>query len=256
MDETKTDYVLETKDLSVFYGEFEAVKQVSMKIPENKIIALVGPSGCGKSTFLKSLNLMHDTAEGRCVTGEIMYQGININQRAINQYVLRKKIGMVFQKPNPFKMSIQKNITFPLERHGLHDKEKLQEIVQDVLIKVGLWEEVKDKLSESALSLSGGQQQRLCIARVLAMEPDIILMDEPTSALDPISTKTIEMTLDSLKKQYTIVMVTHNLAQAARLSDYTAFFSYGELIEYNPTSKVFTDPDKELTNDYITGDFG
>lgn len=255
-NEMTKEFALEVKDLSVFYGDHEAVKSVNMKIPKNKISAFIGPSGCGKSTFLKSLNRMHDVGDNRHVSGEIIYQGIDVNRKDVDQYLLRQKIGMVFQKPNPFRMSIRKNITFPLERHGQKDKAILDQKVQESLSQAGLWEEVKDKLDTSALALSGGQQQRLCIARALAMAPDIILMDEPTSALDPISTRVIEETLDRLKKHYTIIMVTHNLAQASRLSDYTAFFSYGKLIEYDSTSQLFTEPTVELTNRYISGDFG
>lgn len=253
---TNTTFALDVKDLSVFYGDHQAVKNVTMSIPKNKISALIGPSGCGKSTFLKALNRMHDVGDNRLVTGDIMYQGINANGPEVDSYLLRQKIGMVFQKPNPFRMSIRKNITFPLERHGQKNKEILDQKVEESLKQAGLWEEVRDKLDSSALALSGGQQQRLCIARALAMEPDIILMDEPTSALDPISTRVIEETLDKLKKEYTIIMVTHNLAQASRLSDYTGFFNYGELVEYDLTTKMFTEPTKDLTNRYISGDFG
>lgn len=254
--ENSPELALDVKGLSVFYGEHEAVKSVNMQIPKNKISALIGPSGCGKSTFLKALNRMHDLGDNRQVTGMINYHGIDVNRDDVDQYYLRQKIGMVFQKPNPFRMSIRKNITFPLERHGQKNQEILNQKVQETLEQVGLWDEVKDKLNSSALALSGGQQQRLCIARALAMEPDIILMDEPTSALDPISTRKIEETLDQLKQTYTIIMVTHNLAQASRLSDYTGFFSYGELIEYDKTPQLFTEPREELTNRYISGDFG
>ncbi|QIL46474.1 phosphate ABC transporter ATP-binding protein [Vagococcus coleopterorum] len=252
----KQNVALDIKALSVYYGTHQAVKAVDMVIPKNKISALIGPSGCGKSTFLKALNRMHDVSDNRQVTGQIIYQDIDVNTDKVDQYLLRQKIGMVFQKPNPFRMSIRRNISFALERHGLKDKQLLADKVETSLKQVGLWDEVKDELDKSALALSGGQQQRLCIARVLAMEPDIILMDEPTSALDPISTGKIEETLDELKKDYTIIMVTHNLAQASRLSDYTGFFNYGELIEYDNTAKIFTDPAVELTHSYITGEFG
>ena len=248
--------VLNTRDLHVYYGNNEAIKGVSLEFEKNKITSLIGPSGCGKSTYLRSLNRMNDTIEIAKVTGEINYEGLNINEPNIDVYEMRKYIGMVFQRPNPFSKSIYENITFALKQHGMKDRQKLDEIVETTLKQAALWDQVKDELHKSALALSGGQQQRLCIARALAMQPDILLMDEPASALDPISTSTVEETLMNLKEDYTIVIVTHNMQQAARISDYTAFFYMGKCLEYDYTSNVFTNPTIKATEDYVSGNFG
>lgn len=247
---------LATKDLHVYYGQKEAIKGIDMQFEKNKITALIGPSGCGKSTFLRSLNRMNDTIDIAKVTGEILYEGIDVNAKNINVYEMRKHIGMVFQRPNPFAKSIYKNITFAYERAGVKDKQFLDEIVETSLKQAALWDQVKDNLHKSALALSGGQQQRLCIARAIAMKPDILLLDEPASALDPISTGTVEETLIHLKDQFSIVIVTHNMQQAARISDYTAFFYMGNVIEYDKTNKIFTRPKIQATEDYVSGHFG
>lgn len=245
-----------TDDLHVFYGTNEAIKGVDLEFEENKITALIGPSGCGKSTYLRSLNRMNDGISSARVEGKIMYKGVDINAPEIDVYEMRKHIGMVFQRPNPFSKSIRENITFALKRHGETNKHDLDEIVETSLKQAALWDQVKDNLDKSALALSGGQQQRLCIARAIAMKPDILLLDEPASALDPISTGTVEETLMQLKEDYTMIIVTHNMQQAARISDYTAFFYLGNVIEYDETRKIFTRPKIEATEDYVSGHFG
>ncbi|MDN4592929.1 phosphate ABC transporter ATP-binding protein PstB [Polycladomyces subterraneus] len=247
--------LLETRDLNVYYGENHAVKNINLKLYEKAVTAFIGPSGCGKSTFLRCLNRMNDTIPHARVTGEILIEGINVNDPAIDAVNLRRQVGMVFQKPNPFQKSIFENVAYGPRIHGAKNKE-LPEIVEKSLRQVGLWDEVKDRLHTSALQLSGGQQQRLCIARTIAMRPRIILLDEPTSALDPISTARIEELIQELKKEYTIAIVTHNMQQAARISDYTAFFLMGELIEYNETHRLFTNPKRQETENYLTGRFG
>ena len=236
------------KNLDLHYGDFQALKNVNLDIEENKITAFIGPSGCGKSTLLKSLNRMNDLVEGCKITGEI-YGNMDVN-------LLRKRVGMVFQKPNPFPMSIYDNIAFGPRTHGIRSKSKLDDIVEKSLRDAAIWDECRDRLKKSALGMSGGQQQRLCIARALAVQPEVLLMDEPTSALDPISTSKIEDLAMELKKDYTIVMVTHNMQQAVRISDNTAFFLLGEVIEYNETEKLFSIPSDKRTEDYITGRFG
>jgi len=247
---------IEVRNLNLYYGSFHALKNITMEIKETRITAVIGPSGCGKSSFIRCLNRMNDLIEGTKVEGEVYIDGVNIYERDVDVVALRKKVGMVFQKPNPFPMSIYDNIAYGPRIHGIKDKEKLDEIVEDALKKAALWEEVKTKLESSALSLSGGQQQRLCIARTLAVNPEIILFDEPCSALDPISTAKIEDLLVDLKKNYTIIIVTHNMQQAARVSDYTAFLLLGELIEHDKTEKIFKNPKDKRTEDYITGRFG
>ncbi len=247
---------IEVRNLNLYYGSFHALKNITMEIKEKRITAVIGPSGCGKSSFIRCLNRMNDLIEGTKVEGEVYIDGVNIYERDVDVVALRKKVGMVFQKPNPFPMSIYDNIAYGPRIHGIKDKEKLDEIVEDALKKAALWEEVKTKLESSALSLSGGQQQRLCIARTLAVNPEIILFDEPCSALDPISTAKIEDLLVDLKKNYTIIIVTHNMQQAARVSDYTAFLLLGELIEHDKTEKIFKNPKDKRTEDYITGRFG
>lgn len=243
------------KDLDLFYGDFQALKKISMNIPEREITAFIGPSGCGKSTLLKSLNRMNDLVEGCKITGSMKLDEEEINQIK-NVNLLRRRVGMVFQKPNPFPMSIYDNIAYGPRTHGVRSKSQLDEIVEDSLRKAAIWEETKDRLKKSALGMSGGQQQRLCIARALAVQPEVLLMDEPTSALDPISTTKIEDLVLELKKQYTIVMVTHNMQQAARISDKTAFFLLGEMVEMGDTEKMFSKPKDSRTEDYITGRFG
>ena len=243
------------KNLDLWYNDFKALKNINLSLPANKISAFIGPSGCGKSTLLKSLNRMNDLVEGCKITGEVtldgesVYGGMDVN-------TLRKRVGMVFQKPNPFPMSIYDNIAFGPRTHGVRSKQKLDEIVEESLKKAAIWEETKDILKKSALAMSGGQQQRLCIARALAVKPEVLLMDEPTSALDPISTSKIEDLCSELKKDYTIIMVTHNMQQAVRISDYTAFFLLGEVIEFSETEKMFSNPQDRRTEDYITGRFG
>lgn len=243
------------KDLDLFYGDFQALKKISMHIPEKEITAFIGPSGCGKSTLLKSLNRMNDLVEGCKITGTLLLDGEPINQMK-NVNLLRKRVGMVFQKPNPFPMSIYDNVAYGPRTHGIRKKSELDAIVEDSLKKAAIWDETKDRLKKSALGMSGGQQQRLCIARALAVQPEVLLMDEPTSALDPISTTKIEDLVLELKKQYTIVMVTHNMQQAARISDKTAFFLLGEMVEMNDTETIFSKPKDKRTDDYITGRFG
>ncbi|MCI1930956.1 MAG: phosphate ABC transporter ATP-binding protein PstB [Clostridia bacterium] len=243
------------KNLDLYYGKFQALKNINMDIPEKEITAFIGPSGCGKSTFLKTLNRMNDLVEGCVITGEVTLDGKDIYKN-IDVNILRKRVGMVFQKPNPFPMSIYDNVAYGPRTHGIHSKVKLDEIVEKSLKSAAIWDEVKDRLKKSALGMSGGQQQRLCIARALAVEPEVLLMDEPTSALDPISTSKIEDLADKLKKDYTIIMVTHNMQQAARISDKAAFFLLGEVIEYDETEKMFSMPKDKRTEDYITGRFG
>lgn len=243
------------KDLDLYYGDFQALKKINMHIPEKKITAFIGPSGCGKSTLLKSLNRMNDLVEGCRITGSMKLDGEEIKEIK-NVNLLRKRVGMVFQKPNPFPMSIYDNVAYGPRTHGIRSKSQLDEIVEDSLRKAAIWEETKDRLKKSALGMSGGQQQRLCIARALAVQPEVLLMDEPTSALDPISTTKIEDLVLDLKKQYTIVMVTHNMQQAVRISDQTAFFLLGEMIEMGDTEKMFSMPEDSRTEDYITGRFG
>ncbi len=247
---------IEVKNVDLFYGDFQALKNVSMDMPENKITAFIGPSGCGKSTLLKSLNRMNDLVDGVKITGEITLDGEDIYAPKIDVNELRKRIGMVFQQPNPFSMSIYDNIAYGPRVHGIKKKKDLDIIVERSLRGAALWDEVKDKLKRNALQISGGQQQRLCIARALAVEPEVLLMDEPTSALDPISTSKIEELCDSLKKSYTIVIVTHNMQQAARISDFCSFFFEGEIIESDQTSTIFQNPKNKKTEDYITGRFG
>ncbi len=243
------------KDLELFYGDFKALKNISLNIQEKEITAFIGPSGCGKSTLLKTLNRMNDLVEGCRITGSVKLDGEDIYGK-IDVNKLRKRVGMVFQKPNPFPMSIFDNIAYGPRTHGIHSKSRLNEIVEKSLKDVAIWDEVKDRLHKSALGLSGGQQQRLCIARALAVEPEVILMDEPTSALDPISTSKIEDLAVELKEKYTIIMVTHNMQQAARISDKTAFFLLGDMVEFNDTDKLFSMPEDKRTEDYITGRFG
>lgn len=248
--------VIEAKNLNLWYGAHHALHDVNIEIPEHEITALIGPSGCGKSTFLKTLNRMNDLVEGIRIEGEINYGGQNIYDPGVDTTWLRKQIGMVFQKPNPFPMSIYDNVAYGPRTHGIRSKVKLDEIVEESLRGAAIWDEVKDRLKKSALGLSGGQQQRLCIARALAVKPDVLLMDESTSALDPISTSKIEDLAAELKKDYTIIMVTHNMQQAARISDKTAFFLLGELVEFGDTEQMFSMPKNKKTEDYITGRFG
>ena len=255
-DTLKRKYKLKAKGVKVFYDDFMAIKGIDMKIKANKVTAFIGPSGCGKSTFLRLFNRMNDYVEGFRMEGEIAIDGENIYRKKVNVEKLRKQVGMVFQKPNPFPKSIFENVAYGLRIQGIKDKKFLKKKVEESLKQVALWGEVKEDLNKSALALSGGQQQRLCIARTLAVEPSIILMDEPTSALDPLSTAKIEELIYELKSKYTIVIVTHNMQQASRVSDYTAFFYLGELIEYDKSKKLFTNPEKQQTENYITGRFG
>lgn len=242
-------------NLDLHYGDFKALKDINLEILPNEITTFIGPSGCGKSTFLKSLNRMNDLVEGCKITGNVLLDGENI-YKDMNVNLLRKRVGMVFQKPNPFPMSVYNNIAFGPRTHGIRSKARLDEIVEKSLKNAAIWDELKDRLDKSALGLSGGQQQRLCIARALAVSPEVILMDEPTSALDPISTMKIEDLVIELKKEYTIIMVTHNMQQATRISDKTAFFLLGEVVEYDDTEKLFSMPADKRTEDYITGRFG
>ena len=248
--------IITAKDVNFYYGDFHAIKGVSIEIEKNTVTAFIGPSGCGKSTFLRLINRMNDLIDGSRLTGEITVEGENIYRKGINVDMLRAKVGMVFQKPNPFPKSIFENVAYGLRIAGVRDRVYIEETVENSLRGAALWDEVKDKLKKSAFELSGGQQQRLCIARALAVKPRIILMDEPASALDTLSTSKIEDLIYSLKNDYTIVIVTHNMQQAARVSDKTAFFYLGELIEYDDTRKMFTKPQKEATQNYITGRFG
>jgi len=249
---------IKVRNLDFYYGDAIALKKISMDIPSNQVTALIGPSGCGKSTFLRTLNRMNDLVDGVRIEGEVIIDGKNIYDPSVDVVNLRKRIGMIFQKSNPFPKSIYENVAFGLRigGYGSKSKKEMDEIVERSLRQAAIWDEVKDRLDESALGISGGQQQRLCIARALAVEPEIILMDEPASALDPISTAKIEELIHDLRKSYTIVIVTHNLQQAARVSNYTAFFYLGELIEYDKTTKIFTNPAVKQTEDYVTGRFG
>lgn len=253
-DPIETPLGLETKDLQVFYGDNHAMYNGSLQFPKNAITALIGASGSGKSTFLRSLNRMNDDIA--TVKGKILYQDVDINASEINVYEMRKHVGMVFQRPNPFAKSIFNNIAYPLRKAGIKSKSQLAERVEKSLVQAALWDEVKDDLNRSALALSGGQQQRLCIARALAMNPDVLLLDEPASALDPISTGKLEQALYDLQKHYTIIMVTHSMQQASRVSDYTAFFHMGHILEFDRTQRIFTRPHIQATEDYISGNFG
>lgn len=247
---------IQTKDLNLYYGAKQALKKVTIDILPNNVTALIGPSGCGKSTFLRSLNRMNDLIDNVKTSGEVYVDDINIYDKNINVVELRKQVGMIFQKSNPFPKSIYENVAYGPKINGIHNKRTLDEIVERSLERAALWDEVKDELNKSGLALSGGQQQRLCIARALAVDPEILLMDEPASALDPLATAKIEELIFELKEKYTIVIVTHNMQQAARVSDHTAFFYLGEIIEYDLTKKIFTTPAKKQTEDYITGRFG
>ncbi|MEO6912871.1 MAG: phosphate ABC transporter ATP-binding protein PstB [Candidatus Baltobacteraceae bacterium] len=247
---------LRIEDLNVYYGDFQAIKNASLDVPENRVTALIGPSGCGKSTFIRALNRMHDLAPDVRVEGRVTLDGEDIYAQNVDPVTVRHRIGMVFQRPNPFPKSIYENAVYGPKIHGEKDRRKLQEIAERSLRNAALWDEVKDRLHDSALDLSGGQQQRLCIARVLAVEPEVILMDEPASALDPIATSKIEDLIGELKKAYTVVIVTHSMQQAARISDYTAFFLLGDLIEIAKTREMFTNPRDKRTEDYITGRYG
>ena len=248
--------IITVKDMCLWYGEHQALKNVNIEIPEKSITAFIGPSGCGKSTFLKSLNRMNDLIPGVKITGELRYEGADIYAKGVDVNNLRKEIGMVFQKPNPFPMSVYDNVAYGPRTHGISSKLQLDDIVEQALRDAAIWDELKDRLKKNALGLSGGQQQRLCIARALAVQPKVLLMDEPTSALDPISTSRIEELAMELKEKYTIVMVTHNMQQAVRVSDYTAFFLLGELVEFGKTDDIFSQPKDKRTEDYITGRFG
>ena len=248
--------IISVKDMCLWYGDHQALKNVNIEIPEKSITAFIGPSGCGKSTFLKTLNRMNDLIPGVRITGDIRYEGTDIFSREVDVNNLRKEIGMVFQKPNPFPMSIYDNVAYGPRTHGITNRVQLDVIVERALRDAAIWDEVKDRLKKNALGMSGGQQQRLCIARALAVQPKILLMDEPTSALDPISTSRIEELVTELKEKYTIVMVTHNMQQAVRVSDYTAFFLLGELVEFGKTDDIFSQPKDQRTEDYITGRFG
>ena len=254
MNNKKTKF--EIKDLDLYYGDFQALKKVGIDIYEREITALIGPSGCGKSTFLRTLNRMNDLIPGTRIEGQVKFDNKDIYDKDTDVIGLRKKVGMVFQKPNPFPKSINDNITFGPRIHGIREKNRLDEITESTLKEVGLWNEVKDRLNKSALGLSGGQQQRLCIARCLAVEPEVLLMDEPTSALDPVATSRIEALLQDLAKKYTIVIVTHNMQQAGRVSGYTSFFLTGEIIETGLTEKIFSVPENKKTEEYISGRFG
>jgi phosphate transport system ATP-binding protein len=250
------NFVIQTKKVNFYYGTFQALTDVSMDFKKNRVTALIGPSGCGKSTLLRLLNRMNDLIDGTRVEGEVIFEGKNIYDPDIDPVDIRRRIGMVFQKPNPFPKSIFNNITYGPKLNGVRGKLDLETLVEQSLVQASLWDEVKDIMGKSAMTLSGGQQQRLCIARALAMKPDVLLMDEPTSALDPISTAKIEELIEDLKQDYTIIIVTHNMQQAARVSDYTGFFYLGKLIEFSRTEKLFTKPDMKQTEDYITGRFG
>ncbi|MEG0133268.1 MAG: phosphate ABC transporter ATP-binding protein PstB [Clostridium sp.] len=247
--------IISTKDLNLYYGTSRALKNINIDIDKNSVTALIGPSGCGKSTFLRTLNRMNDLIDGVRIEGDVIFEDKNV-YKDLNEIELRKRVGMVFQKPNPFPMSIYDNIAYGPRIHGIKDKKRLDEIVEKSLKGAALWDEVKDRLKKSAMGLSGGQQQRLCIARTIAVEPEVILMDEPTSALDPISTLKVEELMDVLKEKYTIVIVTHNMQQAGRISDKTAFFLNGEIVEYGKTEEMFHKPKDKRTEDYITGRFG
>lgn len=254
-ESTEAETLIDVKNMNLWYGDNQAIKNVSIAIPKNRITALIGPSGCGKSTFLKSLNRMNDLVEGVKIEGSLTLAGVDI-YKDIDVSVLRRRVGMVFQKPNPFPMSIYDNVAYGLRAQGVRSRVQLDEAVERSLRQAAIWDECKDRLKKSALGLSGGQQQRLCIARTIAVEPEVVLMDEPTSALDPISTSKIEELALELRKNYTIVIVTHNMQQAARIADKTAFFLLGELVEYGDTNKMFTSPSDDRTEAYITGRFG
>jgi phosphate transport system ATP-binding protein len=247
---------VKVENLNFYYGDFQALKDINIEIHENKITALIGPSGCGKSTFIKTIDRMYDLIEDTKASGHIFFDEMDILTKEVDVVELRKRIGMVFQKPNPFPKSISENVLYAVKRHGDSNKSEYKNIVENSLRKASLWDEVKEKLNQSAFSLSGGQQQRLCIARTLATKPEVILMDEPTSALDPIATSKIEELLQELKKEYTVIIVTHSMQQAARISDYTGFFLNGELIEFGNTKDIFTNPKDKRTEDYITGRYG
>lgn len=255
MENTKVP-VISAKDLNLWYGDFKALKNISLEVGQQEITALIGPSGCGKSTFLKTLDRMNDLVPGIKITGSVQYRGQEIYAPNVDVTWLRKQIGMVFQKPNPFPMSIYDNVAYGPRTHGIKSKSRLDDIVEKSLQGAAIWDEVKDRLKKSALGLSGGQQQRLCIARALAVKPEVLLMDEPTSALDPGSTMKVEELMSALKKNYTVVIVTHNMQQAARISDRTAFFLLGELVEVGPTNQIFSAPQDKRTEDYISGRFG
>ncbi|MFU8785918.1 MAG: phosphate ABC transporter ATP-binding protein PstB [Candidatus Izemoplasmataceae bacterium] len=254
--EKELNTVFKLENINVYYDKNHAIKNVSLEIEKNRITAFIGPSGCGKSTFLRILNRMNDLIESYKLSGEVLFCGKNACSKDFDVIELRTKVGMVFQKPNPFPMSIYDNIAYGPRCQGIKNKDTLNDIVENALKKAALWEEVKDRLKDSAMGLSGGQQQRLCIARTIAMEPEVILLDEPTSALDPIATQKIEDLLNDLKSDYTIIIVTHNMQQAARISDFTAFFYMGDLIEYGETEQIFSVPKLKQTEDYITGRFG
>ena len=253
---SKRDYVIETLDLNLWYGEKHVLKDICMKVRRNKVTALMGPSGCGKSTLIRCFNRMNDVIDNCRIKGKVFFNGKDIYSPDTDVVAVRKKIGMVFQKPNPLPKSVYENVAYGPRIHGINDRETLDKIVEKSLKSAALWDEVKDRLDDSAMSLSGGQQQRLCIARALAVEPEVILMDEPCSALDPIATAKIEDLINDLKKKYTVVIVTHNMQQAARVSDYTGFLYLGRLIEFGPTKQIFENPREELTEKYITGRFG
>ncbi len=252
----ENDMLIKVRNLDLYYGDHHVLKNINMDIRRNKVTALIGPSGCGKSSFLRCLNRMNDFVRGAKVKGDIFIQGQDIYARSTDVITLRRDVGMVFQKPNPFPMTIYENVAYGPRIHGLKDKAKLDEIVEKSIKGAALWDEVKEKLRSSGLGLSGGQQQRLCIARTIATNPDVVLMDEPTSALDPLATAKIEELIRQIKEDYTVVIVTHNMQQAARISDYTAFFLLGDLVEYGPTPDMFTSPNDKRTEDYITGRFG
>ena len=252
----RNDMILQTKNVDFYYGACRALTDVTLDFEKNRVTALIGPSGCGKSTLLRLLNRMNDLIDGTRVKGDVLFESRNIYSPDVDPVEIRQRIGMVFQKPNPFPKSIYNNITFAPKLSGVRNNGDLEELVEESLRQAVLWDEVKDILNKSAMTLSGGQQQRLCIARALAMKPEVLLMDEPTSALDPISTAKIEELIDTLKKRYTIIIVTHNMQQAARVSEYTGFFYLGKLIEFDVTEKIFTNPGMKQTEDYITGRFG
>lgn len=254
--EKPKEIAIGTENINVFYGKNQAIHNVSLPFYKNQVTALIGPSGCGKSTFLRSINRMNDEIQGCRIEGKILYNGMDLNESSVNLFEIRKNIGMVFQRPNPFPKSIFENVAFGPKHHGEKNKKVLQEIVEKSLKKAALWDEVKDRLHRSALNLSGGQQQRLCIARAIAMEPEVLLLDEPASALDPISTGKIEELISELKNDYTVAIVTHSMHQAARISDRTAFFYMGKLVEFGATKDMFTNPKQKQTEDYISGNFG
>jgi len=254
--QNNTEVKIQVKDLNFFYGDVQALFEITMDIPSRQVTALIGPSGCGKSTFLRTLNRMNDVIDGARTEGKVLIDGKNIYDHGIDIFQLRKRVGMVFQKSNPFPKSIFENVVYGPRIHGVKNRKELSEIVEKTLIRAALWDEVKDRLDKSAMDLSGGQQQRLCIARSLAVEPEILLMDEPASALDPVSTLKIEQLLQVLKQDYTLIIVTHNMQQAARVSDYTGFMHLGQLIEFGKTNQIFTNPREKLTENYISGRFG